>query len=269
MKETVTNLPNEVWKKTQYIGRYDAPIYVSNLGRVKLKYGDNETLYEPKTSKNKTNMYYHDVRVQNQDRNYYRLSRIIYQTFVDSDFDPSYKKDRRVIDHINGDTTDDRVSNLRICKNNGENIKLAILNGKTVGKAKKKCYAYNVETKEFREYDSTKELVRDIWNSDNCGYFYRYSKDKLVNGEGWSCGYDKEDLKTRKKTLTIRAREGLKYSNYNPFSIPVYCKENGKVYQSANEASRDTGIGVASILKQVKGETKHNNTGYTFVKWEK
>ena len=269
MKETVTNLPNEVWKKTQYIGRYDAPIYVSNLGRVKLKYGDRETLYKPIKNKNKTNMYYNEVRVKYQETEYYRLSRIIYQTFVDSDFNPNYKKDRRVIDHINGDTMDDSLSNLRICKNNGENIKLAILNGKTVGKAKKKCYAYNVETKEFREYDSTKELVRDIWNSDNCGYFYRYSKDKLVNGEGWSCGYDKEDLKTRKKTLTIKAREGLKYSNYNPFSIPVYCKENGKVYQSANEASRDTGIGVASILKQVKGETTHSNTGYTFVKWEK
>ena len=269
MKETVTNLPNEVWKKTQYIGRYDAPIYVSNLGRVKLKYGDSEMLYKPIKNKNKTNMYYNEVRVKYQETEYYRLSRIIYQTFVDSDFNPNYKKDRRVIDHINGDTMDDSLSNLRICKNNGENIKLAILNGKTVGKAKKKCYAYNVETKEFREYDSTKELVRDIWKSDNCGYFYRYSKDKLVNGEGWSCGYDKEDLKTRKKTLTIKAREGLKYSNYNPFSIPVYCKENGKVYQSANEASRDTGIGVASILKQVKGETTHSNTGYTFVKWEK
>ena len=214
-------------------------------------------------------MYYNEARVKYQETEYYRLSRIIYQTFVDSDFNPNYKKDRRVIDHINGDTMDDSLSNLRICKNNGENIKLAILNGKTIGRAKRKCYAYNVETKEFREYDSTKELVRDIWKSDNCGYFYRYSKDKLVNGEGWSCGYDKEDLKTRKKTLTIKAREGLKYSNYNPFSIPVYCKENGKVYQSANEASRDTGIGVASILKQVKGETKHNNTGYTFVKWEK
>ena len=269
MKETVTNLPNEVWKKTQYIGRYDAPIYVSNLGRVKLKYGDREILYRPIKNKNKTNMYYNEVRVKYQETEYYRLSRIIYQTFVDSDFNPNYKKDRRVIDHINGDTSDDSLSNLRICKNNGENIKLAILSGKVVGRAKRKCYAYNVETKEFREYDSNKELVKDIWNSDNCGYFYRYSKDKLVNGEGWSCGYDKEDLKTRKKTLTIKAREGLKYSNYNPFSIPVYCKENGKVYQSANEASRDTGIGVASILKQVKGETKHNNTGYTFVKWEK
>ena len=269
MKETVTNLPNEVWKKTKYVGSFDLPIYVSNLGRVKLKYGDREMLYRPIKNKNKTNMYYNEVRIKYQETEYYRLSRIIYQTFVDSDFNPNYKKDRRVIDHINGDTTDDRVSNLRICKNNGENIKLAILNGKTVGKAKKKCYAYNVETKEFREYDSTKELVRDIWKSDNCGYFYRYSKDKLVNGEGWACGYDKEDLKTRKKTLTIKAREGLKYSNYNPFSIPVYCKENGKVYQSANEASRDTGIGVASILKQVKGETTHSNTGYTFVKWEK
>ena len=269
MKETVTTLPNEVWKKTQYIGRYDAPIYVSNLGRVKLKYGDREMLYKPIKNKNKTNMYYNEVRVKNQETEYYRLSRIIYQTFVDSDFNPNYKKDRRVIDHINGDTSDDSLSNLRICKNNGENIKLAILSGKVVGRAKRKCYAYNVETKEFREYDRKKERVKDRVGSDNCGYFYRYSKDKLVNGEGWACGYDKEDLKTRKKTLNIKAREGFKYSNYNPFSIPVYCKENGKVYQSASEAARDVGISAESILKQVKGETKHNNTGYTFVKWEK
>lgn len=198
----IPRLPNEVFKLIPTTTRY----YVSNMGRaLKIVYDKKADTFLEHTiailkSKNKTNNYYHDIHIQleNGDRIRCRLSRAIVKTFLDPTFGLLYEDDKRIPDHIDCNPENDKLTNLRILSNNGENVKAAIYEkGITVGKEIKKCYAYNIDTKELREYPSTGELCRDIFNSSNKGYFNSYSNAKSITKEGWTVGYDADELKTR------------------------------------------------------------------------
>lgn len=195
----INRLPGEVYKLIPGTTRY----YVSNLGNaLKLVYDKFTDVYlehplSLNKSKNKTGRIYSDIFVQTEDGEHTRcrLSRAMAKTFLDPTFPllltPS---DRRVADHIDNNSENNNIDNIRICEQS-ENIRYAIYEqNKKVGAPAKKCYAFNINTKELREYDSTGECCRDIWNSSNKGYFHTANKNKAVSKHGWKVSYNKEDF---------------------------------------------------------------------------
>jgi len=195
-RDIIKDLPNEIWKN---IPGYPTCNFVSNMGRFKIVDVEGNTKFSTlSNSKNKTDKTYYDVSIENPDGKTMkaRASRVIAKTFLDSTFNLSYKKDKRVVDHINNDSTDNRVSNLRILNSNADNIKAAIYEqGKDVALEKKECYAYNINSKELRDYPSTAKLCEDIFKSKNKGYFNNYYNHKLTTRSGWRCGYNSNELK--------------------------------------------------------------------------
>lgn len=178
--------------------------YVSNHGHaLKLVYDKFTDIYLEHPialckSKNKTERIYSDINIQTEDGEYIRcrLSRAMAKTFLDNTFPLQFNdNDKRIVDHIDNNSENDHLSNLRI-GTQSDNIKYAIYQqGRHVGAPQKKCYAYNVNTHELREYPSTGELCRDIWNSSNKGYFHSANTKKSVTKHGWRVGYDKDELK--------------------------------------------------------------------------
>lgn len=198
----IKRLPGEIFKLIPTTTRY----YVSNMGRaLKIVYDKKADVFlEHELSllkcKNKTGHYYYDINIQleNEKRIRCRLSRAIVKTFIDPTFGLLYEDDKRIPDHIDYNSENNKLTNLRILDSNGKNIIAAIYEqGITVGKEIKKCYAYNIDTKELKEYPSTGELCRDIFNSSNKGFFNGYNKDKSITSKGWTVGYDPDELKTR------------------------------------------------------------------------
>ena len=197
----IPRLPGEVYELIPTTYRY----YVSNMGNaLKIVYDKKADIFiEHKLalqkSRNKTGNYYYDINIQLEtgERIRCRLARAIVKTFLDSTFGLLYEDDKRVPNHIDYNTENNNLSNLEIKSQSG-NIEDAIYNqGITVGKPIKKCYAYNIDTKELREYVSTAKCTEDIFNKDNNGWFNSYYKNKFVSNTGWTVGYDPEELKTR------------------------------------------------------------------------
>lgn len=146
---------------------------------------------------NKTNKVYIDVCLHLEGKKrgtYYRLGRALARTFLDETLDLSYKKDKRVVDYLDNNSENNTVSNIQITTQS-ENLKAAKYRDNTNIGRHTKCYAYNVFTKEAREYNSTHDLVKDIFNKDNNGYFSFYSKNKSQTTSGWRVGYTLEEIK--------------------------------------------------------------------------
>ena len=195
----IINLVGEKWKE---IPGYPNN-YASNLGRFKYDDGDNKFFLTITYTKNGTPRRYRDVSIRNGP-NYgdgihkYRTSRVLAKTWIDNTLGLAFKDDKRVVDHIDNNSENEKIENLRILANNGENIRAAVYEqGVKMGKPSKRCYAYNINTKEEREYESTKNLVKDIWGRENNGYFCNYYANKLTTKSGWRVGYDIEEIKSR------------------------------------------------------------------------
>ena len=202
----IEDLPGEEWKEIPGFPYQ----YCSNLGRFKfMKDGKVAKIVEsfhPNSSKKR--FYRHvtllkyktlDGEMYIDDRISAVSSRVLCRTWYDDTLKLLFREgDKRVVDHKDNDPNNENIKNLRILADNSENIKVARYEqGRNVGRKMKKCYAYNVDTKEEREYPSTGELVRDIWGKTNNGYFYSYYTDKLTTKSGWRVGYDIEEIKSR------------------------------------------------------------------------
>lgn len=193
--EDIETISEEIWKLIPLEG--NTMNYCSNLGRFKvMDKNGKERLLTVYRSKNKTGKTYYDVSLYNPEGHNIkcRSHRVIAKTFIDSKFDIFYEKGSCIVcNHIDGNSENNKLNNIEICTQS-ENIKKAIYDeGKEVGKKIKKCYAFNVKTKEYREYISTKELVRDIWHKENAGYFNSAYNHKSISEDGWTVGYVKED----------------------------------------------------------------------------
>ena len=195
----IPDLDGEKWKE---IPGYPNN-YASNKGRFKYDDGDTSFLLSVYTAANKTKRLYHDVIllkitdnivVASMDK--YRTSRVLAKTWIDNTLGLSFKDDKRIVDHIDNNSENENIENLRILENNGANIRAAVYE-QGVTKLCKPCYAYNINTKETREYPSTSELVRDIWGKENNGYFYCYYTRKTTTKDGWRIGYDIDEIKSR------------------------------------------------------------------------
>ena len=199
-KATITRLPGEEFRLIPGCSRY----YASNYGRLlKLTHSGEKLLLQSKST-NKTGKHYYDATLMLSDGTIIkaRSHRIIAKTFLDTTLDLSFKNDKRIVNHINNNPEYNNIENLEILLNNGENIKAAIYKqGKNTGRSIKKCYAYNINTKELREYMSTAQLCYDIWNSDNKGYFNHAMKHKSITKTGWRVSYDRKEAMNGKETI--------------------------------------------------------------------
>lgn len=74
---------------------------------------------------------------------------------------------------------------------------------------------------------------------------------------------------TRKKNIRHAIEDGvMKPNNFGNKPIKVKCNENGKIYNSINECSRDTGVYSSDIRRYLAGKVKTTCKGYTFEKVE-
>ena len=193
----VINLVGEKWKEIPGFPNN----YASNKGRFKYDDGNNKFFLNIVYSKNRTKKIYRDVSIRNgpdygDGIHKYRTSRVLAKTWIDNTLGLSFKDDKRIVDHIDNNSENDNIENLRILENNGANIRAAVYE-QGVTKLCKPCYAYNINTKETREYPSTSKLVEDIWGKENNGYFHGYYNEKYTTKDGWRVGYDIEEIKSR------------------------------------------------------------------------
>lgn len=174
-------MENELWK---VVDGTNGAIEISTLGRVKSNLRDGRIL---KTQKDKKG--YLRVRVTiNRIKKTYKVHRLVASTFIEN---PS---DLPQVNHINGDKTDNRVSNLEWV-NNYDNAHHAIEHGlwdrvyeaSYINNANSRTPVYSVdsETGEVREFESVSQAERffnsrhisDVLNgkrSKAAGqYFYR------------------------------------------------------------------------------------------------
>lgn len=171
--------------------------WITNFGRV-FSLRSDKAVYEKRRqpTKARTNTYYRFV-YRGKD---YSVSRAVAHLFIDNNFplccpDVPVKDETLVPDHINMNTLDNRVENLRIVTQK-KNLELAIENGKKwSGRHAKKCYSYNIHTKELKEYPSTKELEIGIWGFYNGGNFNNFMKHQYLIRGTYYVGYDPEKLK--------------------------------------------------------------------------
>ena len=199
----IEDLPGEEWKEIPGFPYQ----YCSNLGRFKfMKDGKTAKIRESFLSNGSKERFYRHVILLKyktvdgetyiDDRISAVSSRVLCRTWYDDTLKLLFREgDKRVVDHIDNDPNNENIKNLRILADNGENIKAAI--HEQGARATNKCYAYNINTKEEREYESNKKLVEDIWGKTNNGYFYNYYTYKLTTKSGWRVGYDIEEIKSR------------------------------------------------------------------------
>lgn len=72
---------------------------------------------------------------------------------------------------------------------------------------------------------------------------------------------------TRKENINHALKYDLsKTNNFGKNPIKVKCNETGKVYESINSCSRDTGVDTSDIKRYIDGKVKNTCKGYTFTK---
>ena len=123
-REVVLDLPDELWKQIPGVPSCN---YASNMGRFKTIDTDGNTRYNTITeSKNSNNRVYRDVSIENPSGKNFkaRASRILAKTFIDESF-PLFKQETEVVDHIDNDSTNDKITNLQITTQS-KNIKYAL-----------------------------------------------------------------------------------------------------------------------------------------------
>lgn len=170
-------------------------LYASNFGRLfKFNYKGILQVKKPYISKAKTKPYYRTIH-NGVD---YSVSRIIAHTFINSELPLTGNKsgNKLVVDHINGDDTlNNSVNNLQIITQS-DNLKKKVREiGSWSNMKNKECYSYNIWTHEYKKYNTTGELVNDIWKKTNNGYFNKAYINKFLIQGRFVIGYDLDDLK--------------------------------------------------------------------------
>lgn len=166
MKKTITF---EIWKEIP--GTKNGVYFCSNKGNFKKKLSDGSFKEMAKNKAvNNNGRVYTDVHLvlDTGVRATVRSSRAIAKTFLDNNFPLLASKGcDTVINHIDNNPANENLSNLEIVSR-ADNLRLAYKN-KPFGKPQLRCYAKKEGY--YKEFNSTAELVREITNTNNKGYF--------------------------------------------------------------------------------------------------
>jgi hypothetical protein len=163
-------LENEVWSEVVIDNQKIENYYVSSLGRFKNKKGVIMKDYKPHHS----GYIYLRVNIKK-----YALHRLIAQTFIPN------LENKPFVNHIDGDKTNNSVSNLEWCtcsENNLHNHKIGLTKGNT-----RKIIQYDLEMNEIKKFyrilDASKELnisyscIKDVLKEkqkSSKGFIFKY-----------------------------------------------------------------------------------------------
>ena len=171
-------------------------VYATNFGRIIYSRGVHTITYYITTGRlvqGKTNKYY---RVELKHKRY-AVSRLVYNAWKDPTFNVQGNKGSNTIvcHHVDNDSTNNRPDNLQVISQS-QNIKHATNDNNGTYIPYKSCIAYNIKTKEYRNYNCTGDLVAALWPNakHNNGYFNAAYKNKSLVNKQWLVGYTKEDI---------------------------------------------------------------------------
>lgn len=98
--------------------------------------------------------------------------------------------------------------------------------------------------------DNRAENLRWISRSDNVRRFY---KEQIT-----------EDQKANRRMFALKVNRLALEAAHKATKKPVICLENGKTYESVNQAGRELEVNPGNICKVLKGKFKQTN-GYHFI----
>lgn len=192
---------------------------ISNYGNLKRTKKGITKLIKPETLKKG----YLRVSIhEDGKRNRYLVHRLVAEYFLPN---PLNKKQ---VDHINNNTSDNRVENLRWVTAK-ENVQHSIEQGRFVTDKKINAYKGRKVSEETKKKISEKNKRLIPWNKGKMGLQF--------HTEEW-----KQQAKTR-----------LKEANKNK-QTPVICVETGEIFESQAEASRIKKISQGNIGSCLKGK---------------
>lgn len=157
--------PGEVFKGLKEYGTERITYLLSNQGRLIRQTSDgNEELLNSTTYTNKTGLKYRQFKLRKKatgQYNYVPVHRLLAHYFIDQGFPIEYTpEDGRVINHLDGNPSNNAVSNLEITTQTG-NIRHAMeVLKKQVGRPAEKVLILNVKTGEYNIYPSTHEAMK-------------------------------------------------------------------------------------------------------------
>lgn len=192
---------------------------VSNLGRIRRTKNNRTKYLKPEVLKKG----YLRVSIwENGIRNRKLLHRLVAETFIPN---PDNKTQ---VDHINNNTSDNRVENLRWVTPK-ENIQHSIEQGRFVTDKKLMALKGRKMSEETKKKISKSNKGNIPWNKN------------------------KKGLQTHTKEWKQKARIWLKEANRIK-QTPVICVETGEIFESQAEASRQKNINQGNIGTCLKGK---------------
>ena len=192
---------------------------VSNLGRIRRTKNNRTKYLKPEVLKKG----YLRVSIwENGIRNRKLLHRLVAETFIPN---PDNKTQ---VDHINNNTSDNRVENLRWVTPK-ENIQHSIEQGRFVTDKKLMALKGRKMSEETKKKISKSNKGNIPWNKN------------------------KKGLQTHTKEWKQKARIWLREANKIK-QTPVICVETGEIFESQSEASRQKNINQRNIGTCLKGK---------------
>jgi hypothetical protein len=260
------SMAHEEWRDV--VG-YEGYYQVSNLGRVRsvdrriIDSFGNERFYKGKPLKPslKSTGYYSVALCKDGNKDTAAIHRLVATAFLESDSNHTY------IDHIDGDRTNNKLSNLRWCTQK-ENLKYAAEAGsidqsriaragkRYISKHKMGGHLTRVLRSDGKIYPSVREAARDLGVTASSVY-------KVLNGENSTCkGFS---LRVIGKQSFVDATESGNTKSWYQMTKqarPVI-RSDGKRFPSIRAAARAIGTNSSNIIQVAQGK-RHACMGYSF-----
>ena len=277
----------EIWKDIYYVDVFTEKIVdyrgiyqVSNKGNVRSldRFLDNGRFIKGINKKQKTDRYGYKVinLYKNGKSKFITVHRLVAYMFIPND-DPINKK---CINHIDEDKTNNSVSNLEWCtveynNNHGTRNEKVSNTQKLKGNNGNHIISIDINTKEIVKYVSAEEVERnDGFRSETINRKCK-EQDKIYKNRIWF--YEKDynefididriiniskQLKNERKQKRINKVSGINHNGIR--KIAQYDLDGNliKIWDYIQQASKELGFGQSSIVRCCKGKYK---TAYGFI----